>query len=116
MIDPHSAWWRSAEFQPRMDTNADESRKSNCFNFSGFCSEDAARTASRSDAARVAVGFSPRDEAGNGRVAERRMKRSASISSVAPRHGHVAGVFRGLKPTATFSASLRDSFVRQLLL
>jgi len=69
-----------------------------------------ANRASRSDEAKVAVGFSPRCETGIRRVAERRMKREASLSSVATRRGHVTGAIRGLKPTATFTRSLRDLF------
>ena len=68
----------------------------------------AAGPASRSDAATVAVGFSPRFEMENSRVAERRMNCGTGFSSVATRRGPRTAAFRGLKPTATFTLSLRD--------
>ncbi len=69
------------------------------------------RTASRSDALTVAVGFSPRFPAPASRVAERRLKSAfLHLSSVAPRRGGSFSLNRGLKPTATIDSSLRDSY------
>ena len=67
------------------------------------------RDVSRSDIATVAVGFSPRcSRFDNGRVAERRLNgwlffncRYATKNSIQ--------VSRGLKPTATIIASLREA-------
>ena len=63
----------------------------------------------------VAVGFNPRPRAPTGRVAERRMKHGWGKSGMgarfkrrsATRARATAG--RGLKPTATVNASLRDT-------
>ena len=80
-------------------------------------------TSSRSDAAMVAVGFSPRIERKAWRVASRRLSHSP-VERLAPwtcphfrrRYATQPGFrqIRGLKPTATIAASLRDDVRNQM--
>ncbi len=68
---------------------------------------------SRSDRVMVAVGFSrlqptERQDIRSRRVATHEGERKP-ISSVATRRGVAAALFRGLKPSATINASLRDA-------
>ena len=64
--------------------------------------------ASRSDVVKVAVGFSPRIHA---EQIPRRVATAGGISLIERRYAtqQSADSFRGLKPTATISPSLRDS-------
>jgi hypothetical protein len=71
------------------------------------------KMSSRSDEAKVAVGFNPRfAEQTVLSVAERRLNTAVlrGPSGVAPRRGTVPStVSRGLKPAATIAASLREA-------
>ena len=87
-----------------------------CFSHNGrnlyaFRDADHLPLESRSDVPTVAVGFSPRFDEGEEGVAERRLNEAdpAVVSSiVAPRREPLPEPDRGLKPTATFTASLRE--------
>src|SRR5262245_42981237 len=75
-----------------------------------ICTSWASRAASRSEALKVAVDFSPRNGNRNDlcRGATREDAKSHQ-SGVAPRRGFQPGLARGLKPTATVVSSLRDA-------
>src|SRR5262245_48036678 len=70
-----------------------------------------AATASRSEALKVAVDFSPRNGNRNDlRRGATREDAKSHQSGVAPRRRFRPGLVRRLKPTATIAASLRDAF------
>jgi hypothetical protein len=72
--------------------------------------------ASRSEAVKVAVGFSPRNPVGRGRVAERRLKTGdIGASCIAPRRGRFPTSTRGLKSTATIKRRSATSESRHLM-
>jgi hypothetical protein len=67
------------------------------------------RDVSRSDILTVAVGFSPRWTDGKDRVAERRLNCWPTFNCRYATHIRLLSPFRGLKPTATVIASLREA-------
>src|SRR4029453_8272969 len=77
-----------------------------------ICTSWASRAASRREALMVAVDFSPRNRDRNGlrRVAPPEYFTHLHEASIAPRRAAQLHSVRGLKPTATIAASLRDAF------
>jgi len=70
---------------------------------------DAALPASRSDALKVAVGFSPRKSAPPAPRRVATLETDPVLSHASLRDSNeFRTLFRGLKPTATFTLSLRD--------
>jgi len=69
------------------------------------------RDVSRSDSSTVAVGFSPWWAGFEGCVAERRLNHRLIFNCRYATNIHIASPFRGLKPTATINASLREANV-----